>query len=160
MTLREKDPLVPDPDGRDVDVGVDDRLLFALLCRVCRGKRLALEVAVPALPDLVRVVHSIRPRLDFQPALEIVPDRPCAFAEAPVVVLFGGAAGHLGLPGVGFEWGRIGRCGGGVAEGVFWRLGFWRGGCGWRDCVGGYYGGGGGGGEGGDAGWGGVGAGD
>ena len=46
VRLREEDPPVPDPDGRDMHVGVDGHVLpFSLA-----AKRVALEETVLALP--------------------------------------------------------------------------------------------------------------
>ena len=94
VALGEKDPAVPDAHGRRVDGRIDHRLLLVFARRMRRRERVALEVAVLALPDLMRIVHAIGPRLETQTALCLLAHCPRTLAEAPVIVILAGAARH------------------------------------------------------------------
>ena len=94
MAFREENPFKPDSGDGSMHVRVDDDFFFVLLGRVRDVECVALEMAVFALPDLVRVVHAVGTGLHAQPPFCIFADRPCAFAETPVVVFFARAAVH------------------------------------------------------------------
>jgi len=86
MTLRQKHPAIPYPRVLvRMHVGVDGVWFRA-------PEESALEVALFALPDCAGGYHTGLEDLFCQAGFPGFADRPGAFAEAPVVVAFCGAA--------------------------------------------------------------------
>lgn len=97
MALGQENPLIPDSTQTQHNARVHDVDLFILLGRVWRAENSAFERARHALPDLLVIVHAEWLGADREAFLHVFADRPCAFAEAPVIVGFAGAPGHHAL---------------------------------------------------------------
>jgi len=94
VTLGQKYPLVPDARLRSVYVRVYDSLFLGLSARQCNCVGVPTEVARSALPNFLGIVHARRHRAKRKTFLGLFAHIPSTLAEAPVVVIFAGAAIH------------------------------------------------------------------